>query len=147
MVVNLKCINAMSVALLTLGAAVLQPLAQAQIPANSDPSSMPARKASSSAMPADSKAMKGMDMKGMMKDNNDKMSSMHMSGSADVDFALMMRMHHQGAIDMAQAELRDGKVPEMRKMAQNIIAAQKKEIVQLDKFLIKHGHAHDKQAK
>ena len=98
-------------------------------------------------MPADSKAMKGMDMKGMMKDNNDKMSSMHMSGSADVDFALMMRMHHQGAIDMAQAELRDGKVPEMRKMAQNIIAAQKKEIVQLDKFLIKHGHAHDKQAK
>ena len=148
MVVNLKHINAMFVALLALGAAVLQPLAQAQTPANSDPtSSMPASKASSSAMPADSKAMKGMDMQGMMKDKNDKMSSMHMSGNADVDFAMMMRMHHQGAIDMAQAELRDGKAPEMRKMAQNIIAAQKKEIVQLDKFLAKHGHTHDKQAK
>jgi len=143
MVVNLKHINAMFVALLTLGAAVLQPLAQAQTPANSDPtSSMPASKSSSSAMPADSKAMKGM-----MKDKNDKMSSMHMSGNADVDFAMMMRMHHQGAIDMAQAELRDGKAPEMRKMARNIIAAQKKEIVQLDKFLAKHGHTHDKQAK
>ena len=83
----------------------------------------------------------------MMKDSNEKMSSMQMTGKPDVDFAMMMRMHHQGAIDMAQAELRDGKAPEMRKMAQNIIAAQKKEIAQLDKFLAKQGHTQDKRAK
>ena len=88
----------------------------------------------------DMKDMK--DMKGMMKDNNNnnKMSSMQMTGNADVDFAMMMRIHHLGAIDMAQAELKNGKAPEMRKLAQNIIAAQKKEITQLDKFLAKNGH-------
>jgi len=89
----------------------------------------------------------GMGMKGMMKDNNDKMSSMQMTGNTDVDFALMMRIHHQGAIDMAQAELKDGKAPEMRKMAESIIAAQKKEIAQLDKFLAKNGHPVDKMSK
>jgi uncharacterized protein (DUF305 family) len=79
----------------------------------------------------------GMDMKAMMKDMNDKMSSMAMSGNPDVDFAMMMRIHHQGAIDMAQAELRDGKAPQMRKMASEIIGAQKKEIAEIDKFLAK----------
>ena len=85
--------------------------------------------------------MKDMDMKGMMKDNNDKMSSMKMTGNADVDFATMMRVHHQGAIDMAQAELRDGKNVQMRKLATEIIAAQKKEIAMLDKFLAQNGQA------
>ena len=89
----------------------------------------------------DSKGMdsKGLDMKSMMKGNNDQMASMKMTGNADVDFAMMMRVHHQGAIDMAQAELRDGKDGKMRKLATNIIAAQKKEIAQLDKFLAKNG--------
>src|SRR4051812_42628425 len=77
----------------------------------------------------------GPDMKTMMKENDDKMSSMAMTGDPDIDFALMMRIHHQGAVDMAQAELRDGRNPQMRKMAQDIIAAQKTEIAQLDKFL------------
>ncbi|MES2188534.1 MAG: DUF305 domain-containing protein [Pseudomonadota bacterium] len=89
----------------------------------------------------------GMDMKAMMKDGNDKMSSMAMTGNADVDFAMMMKIHHQGAIDMAQAELKNGKEPQMRKMAQSIIAAQKKEIAQFDKFLAKHGHPADKMSK
>ena len=91
--------------------------------------------------------MKGMDMQAMMKDNNDKMSGMKMTGKPDVDFAMMMRIHHQGAIDMARAELRDGKAPEMRKMAKDIIAAQKKEIAQLDKFLAKSGQPVDKKTK
>lgn len=83
----------------------------------------------------------GMDMKAMMKDMNDKMSAMPMSGDPDVDFAMMMRIHHQGAIDMAQAELRDGKAPQMRKMASEIISAQKKEIAEIDKFLAKQHHS------
>jgi len=85
--------------------------------------------------------MKGMDMKKMMMGMNEKMSAMKSSGNADVDFATMMRIHHQGAIDMAEAELRDGKDPEMRGMAKDIIRAQKKEIAQLDKFLEKNGSA------
>ena len=89
----------------------------------------------------------GMDMKAMMKDNNEKMSSMNMTGNPDVDFAMMMRIHHQGAIDMAQSELKNGKEPQMRKMAQSIIAAQKKEIAQFDRFLAKHGYPVEKMSK
>jgi uncharacterized protein (DUF305 family) len=80
----------------------------------------------------------GMDMKSMMKENGDKMQSMQMSGDPDVDFAQMMRMHHQGAIDMAEMELKNGKDSRMKSMAKSIIAAQKKEIAQFDKFLSQH---------
>lgn len=82
--------------------------------------------------------MSGMDMKAMMKDNNDKMASMKMTGDPDVDFATMMKMHHQGAITMAEAELKMGHEAQMKKMAKDIIAAQKKEIAQFENFLAKH---------
>lgn len=82
-----------------------------------------------------------MDMKSMMKENNEKMSSLAMTGNPDVDFAQMMRVHHQGAIDMAQGQLRDGKDPQLLKMAKEIISAQKKEIAVLDAFLARSGKA------
>lgn len=144
---NFKYLKTLPIALIALTTALLQPMAHAQSPANSGNDSMQDGKGHSSSMSGASMGMKGMDMKGMMKDNNEKMSSMQMTGNADVDFAMMMRIHHQGAIDMAQAELRDGKATDMRKMAQNIIAAQKKEIAQLDKFLAKNGHPVDKMSK
>ena len=115
--------------------ALLLPLAQAQPAKPMSPT--PGMAASSMAMPAG-----GMDMKSMMKDMNDKMASMAMSGNQDVDFAMMMRIHHQGAIDMAQVELKAGKEPKMLKMAKDIVAAQKKEIGEIDRFLASHGHAH-----
>lgn len=89
----------------------------------------------------------GMDMKSMMKDMGGKMGSMPMSGDPDVDFAMMMRIHHQGAIDMANAELSAGKDPQMKKMAKAIISAQKKEIAQFDAYLSKHPHSADKMSK
>ena len=76
-----------------------------------------------------------MDMKGMMKVMSDKMSSMKTTGKHDVDFAMMMRVHHEGAIQMAEVELKNGKDEVMRTLAKNIISAQKKEIAQIDKFL------------
>lgn len=81
----------------------------------------------------------GMDMKPMMMDMNDKMMAMKPSGNVDVDFAMMMRVHHQSAISMAEAELQNGKDPQMRVMAKDIIRAQKKEIAVFDKFLAKRG--------
>ena len=78
-----------------------------------------------------------MDMQTMMKGINDKNLNMKMSGNTDVDFATMMQMHHQGAVTMAEAELRDGKNPQMRAMAKKIIASQKKEIAEFDRFLAK----------
>ena len=88
-----------------------------------------------------------MDMKAMMKDMSDKMSSMKMSGSPDVDFAMMMRIHHQGAIQMAEVELHDGKNASMKKMAKDILAAQKKEIAQMDKFINAHENMPPKMTK
>jgi uncharacterized protein (DUF305 family) len=58
------------------------------------------------------------------------MSGMHIrpSGDVDQDFAAMMIPHHQGAIDMAQAELRYGKSELLRRIAQEIVIEQQQEI-------------------
>jgi pimeloyl-ACP methyl ester carboxylesterase len=50
------------------------------------------------------------------------------SGDADRDFARMMIPHHQGAIDMALAELRYGKDERLKRLAQEIIVTQQQEI-------------------
>ncbi|MDQ2771944.1 MAG: DUF305 domain-containing protein [Bacteroidota bacterium] len=54
-------------------------------------------------------------------------------GNTDHDFAHMMITHHEGAIDMSEIELRDGKDATLRAMAEKIIADQKKEVADLDK--------------
>jgi uncharacterized protein (DUF305 family) len=50
------------------------------------------------------------------------------TGDADRDFARMMIPHHQGAIDMAIAELRYGKDERLKRLAQEIIVTQQQEI-------------------
>jgi hypothetical protein len=50
------------------------------------------------------------------------------TGDIDRDFVAMMVPHHQGAVDMAQAELKYGRNEQLRRLAQEIIAAQQKEI-------------------
>ena len=51
------------------------------------------------------------------------------TGNVDQDFVAMMVPHHQGAIDMAQAELRFGHNEQLRRIAQEIIVGQQQEIV------------------
>jgi uncharacterized protein (DUF305 family) len=76
----------------------------------------------------------------------DKMKSMSMTGDFDVDFANMMIQHHQGAIDMSQAEVSSGKDERIKSIAQRIITMQKEEIAKLQDFVktykpsgMKHG--------
>jgi uncharacterized protein (DUF305 family) len=58
------------------------------------------------------------------------MDSMQVRPSDDVDrdFTAMMIPHHQGAIDMAVAELRHGTNPQLKRIAQEIIVDQQQEI-------------------
>ncbi len=51
------------------------------------------------------------------------------TGDVDVDFSAMMIPHHQGAIDMALAELRYGKNEQLRRIAQEIVVEQQQEII------------------
>ncbi len=81
-----------------------------------------------------------MEMRKSMDSMHEKMGAMQMSGNSDQDFAMMMRVHHQGALDMAQSELDMGKDPVMRSMAKKIITAQKKEIAELDRWLAQRKH-------
>ena len=85
----------------------------------------------------DARSMDSMDMhKSMMKGMKD-MEAMKSSGNIDHDFAMMMKKHHESALDMAQTELQHGKDAKMRSMAKNIIASQKKEIKEFDQWLAK----------
>ena len=66
------------------------------------------------------------------------MQDMPMSGDVDKDFAMIMRAHHQQAVEMAQAQIEKGKTPEQKRLARKIIAAQKKEIAPFDRGLAAH---------
>jgi hypothetical protein len=69
-----------------------------------------------------------------LADNVNAMSKMMVdmgitpSGDIDHDFVAMMAPHHQGAVEMAQAELRYGRNERLRRIAQEIIVTQQQEI-------------------
>ncbi len=56
----------------------------------------------------------------------------------DKAFTEMMIAHHEGAVDMAEIELRYGTDEEMRQLAQEIIEAQQPEIKQMKAWLADH---------
>lgn len=97
--------------------------------------------------------MEGMDMSAMNQEDScahpfdADMAKMHHdmmvqpSGNADVDFAAMMIPHHQGAIDMAKAELQCGHDPKLRDLATKIVAAQEDEIRLMQSWLASHKEA------
>jgi len=65
----------------------------------------------------------------------DAMNADMMAGgtATDIDVAFVCSMipHHQGAIDMARAELKHGDDPWAKEMAQAVITAQEKEIADM----------------
>ena len=76
-------------------------------------------------------------MNGSMERMDRQMAKAPMNGNVDHDFAFMMIPHHQGAIDMAKAELLYGKDPVMRRLAQEILVDQQSEIDAMQLWLRK----------
>lgn len=62
-----------------------------------------------------------------------------MSANSDMNYNMLMTVHHQGALELAQAQVDHGKDTKLKEMAQKMIAAQKKEIADLKDW-------HDKNA-
>lgn len=80
----------------------------------------------------------GNAMMKVMDANMKTMMAMKHTGDADHDFASMLKMHHQGAVDMVNAYTPHAKNGAMKAMAGRIGAMNKKEIGELTAFLGQH---------
>jgi uncharacterized protein (DUF305 family) len=81
--------------------------------------------------------MDGMDMGGMdgMSEEDTQALEEATGPEAGDLFLEQMIVHHAGAIDMAEEVLDDGQHPEVRELAENIIASQAAEIEQMRSML------------
>lgn len=68
----------------------------------------------------------------------EEMDMMQHTNDPDHDFAMMMSMHHQSAIDMSKEELKSGDNLQMKEMAQRVIDAQQAEKAMLQQYLQSH---------
>lgn len=73
-----------------------------------------------------------------MDDMHKPMMDGMMATDPDVAFVAGMIPHHQGAIDMAKIQLKYGKDPEIRALAEQVIKAQEQEIEFMKKWLEQH---------
>lgn len=74
----------------------------------------------------------------IMEQMNSDSMSMTMSGDPDHDFAMMVRRHHEGAINMSCIQIEQGKDAGLKSLAEKIIKEQKKDNEMFSAFLTTH---------
>jgi len=82
-----------------------------------------------------------------MKNMEPAMMKGVMAKDADVAWICAMIPHHQGAIDMARAGLKGADNPESKRMAEETIKMQEKEIAKLVAWVDKHASTESKDEK
>ena len=75
---------------------------------------------------------------GSMEKMHVAMASVESSRNSDEDFVALMLPHHLAAIDMAKTQLLYGTDPQMRRLAQEIIADQQSEIELMQLWIKQH---------
>jgi uncharacterized protein (DUF305 family) len=70
-------------------------------------------------------------MVGAMHRMHQQVDRTRMTGDVDDDFVALMVPHHQSAVDMARIYLKSGRDPELRRLAETIVATQETEIRQM----------------
>jgi hypothetical protein len=68
-----------------------------------------------------------------------QMDTEQKTNDPEIDFLRMMRVHHQGAINMANLELKEGKNDSLKHTAQKIVKEQQEEITQFSAYLATHS--------
>jgi uncharacterized protein (DUF305 family) len=76
----------------------------------------------------------GMEMPGTMSEADMNHLMDLQNEKFDLAFVEMMAEHHRGAIDMANTELQDGSLPEVKQFAQKVINDQQREVDQLQQW-------------
>lgn len=74
----------------------------------------------------------------IMEQMNSDSMSMKMTGDPDHDFAMMVRRHHEGAINMSRIQIEQGKDEELKSLAEKIIKEQRKDNEKFTAFLTTH---------
>lgn len=77
-------------------------------------------------------------MMDIMHKNMQDMKTVQSTSNPDNDFAALMKVHHMGALDMAQLQVARGTDPQLKQMAQKMIDDQQREIAELNTFLSGH---------
>ncbi|HEY0356260.1 MAG TPA: DUF305 domain-containing protein [Flavisolibacter sp.] len=71
----------------------------------------------------------------VMEDMMRNMKTLQPTGDPDHDFALLMKHHHQGALEMAKEEMQGGTDEKMKQMARKMAEDQQKDVAELERYL------------
>jgi len=87
--------------------------------------------------------MKNNEMKTMMDKMMNEMHTIKPTDNNDIDFALMMSIHHKGAVEMSDLQLKKGNNMELKNFAKQVIADQQKEIRFMKDFITRSPKSQD----